>query len=74
MYYIWYSMTADEYSKLKDSFMIELSARIKESGYRFEPQIIQKTNHSYVILLLNEAYELFCDGESAYWDFIGIVK
>lgn len=67
-------MSPKEYSNLKDAFMVKLAERLKADGYTFEPRIVHKTNHSYLILLLNEVYELFCDGESASWDFRGVAK
>lgn len=64
-------MSPNEYKALMPVFLTKLNERLKADGYTFEAKVLQQLPDMWIILVLNEVYQLYCDGNRANWEWVG---
>lgn len=67
-------MSPSEYIALVPTFLQKLEERLTQEGYKIKPIIVQQLPNIWIILVLNEVYQLYCDGNRANWEFLGFAN
>lgn len=67
-------MSPSEYIALVPTFLQKLEERLTQEGYKIKPIVVQQLPNIWIILVLNEVYQLYNDGNRCNWEFLGFAN